>query len=171
MIYKGFPKRSKWSQRLPKWSQNKYKGSKMTEEAIQHIQKKNDVLKMSAWGRQPQFELLGPERLLGGIVMKVANLGTRIFAPNHQKSRPKQVPKKRMEIIKNCLLGVVGRRVGIRVSKWSQMDQPGTQRTPKGFQKRSKWSQRRPTWSPNRFKGTIMTQKAIQQIQKEKMMF
>ena len=39
-------------------------------------------------------------------------------------------------------MGVVGRRVGCRVSEWSQMDQHGAKRIPKGSQKRPKWSQR-----------------------------
>ena len=33
--------------------------------------------------------------------------------------------KELKQINKNCFLGVVGRRVGFRASKWSQMDQHG----------------------------------------------
>ena len=43
--------------------------------------------------------------------------------------------------LKNYFLAIVGRRVCIRASNLSQMDQPGAMRTPKGYQQRPKWSQ------------------------------
>ena len=77
--------------------------------------------------------------------------------------------KELKQINKNCFLGVVGRRVGFRASKWSQMDQHGatwsekdtkrepkaTKMEPKGDQK-AKQNVRKTLFRKSRFKARFL---------------